>query len=141
MAKKVKVKIKLQIPGGEATPAPPVGTALGPHGINMMEFINAFNSQTADRKGDVLPVEMTVYEDRSFDFIVKTPPVAFLIKKELGLEKGSGVPNKNKVGKLTKEQIKKIAEMKMVDLNANDMKAAETIVAGTARSMGVDTDK
>ena len=141
MAKQVKTKIKLQIPGGGATPAPPVGPALGQHGLNMMEFVNAFNEQTKSMGGQLIPVVITVYEDRTFDFVTKTSPVSFLIKKELGLEKGSGVPNKDKVGKLTKAQVAKIAELKLKDLNARDIAAASKIVAGTARSMGVEVEK
>ena len=115
MKKPIQTKIKLQVPGGEANPAPPVGPTLGQHGLNIMEFCNSFNEQTKDKKGTVLPVEITVYKDRSFDFIIKTPPVAELIKKILNLEKGSGVPNKEKVGKLTREQVRQIAEIKMPD--------------------------
>ncbi len=129
--------IKLQIPAGQANPAPPVGPALGAAQVNIMQFCQAFNAQTKDQAGDVIPVEITVYEDRSFDFICKTPPAAHLIKKELGLESGSGVPQRDKVGQLTDEQLTKIAEIKMPDLNANDIEAAKKIVAGTARSMGV----
>ena len=140
MAKKVLTLIKLQIPGGQANPAPPVGPALGQHGVNIMEFCKAFNAQTADQNGRIIPVEITVYEDRSFDFITKTPPAAVLIKEALRLEKGSGEPNREKVGRLTRDQVRSIAETKMPDLNANDVEAAMKIVAGTARSMGVETD-
>jgi len=140
MAKKVLTLIKLQIPGGQANPAPPVGPALGQHGVNIMEFCKAFNAQTAQENGRIIPVEITVYEDRSFDFITKTPPAAELIKKAAGLSKGSGVPHKEKVGKLTKDQVREIAQTKMPDLNANDIDAAMKIVEGTARSMGVTTD-
>jgi large subunit ribosomal protein L11 len=138
LAKKVNAIIKLQIPGGQANPAPPVGPALGQHGVNIMEFCKAFNAKTKDSNGMIIPVVITVYADRSFTFITKTPPVSVLILKELGLEKGSSVPNKDKVGTLTKDQVKKIAEVKMPDLNAASMDAAMRIVAGTARSMGVN---
>ena len=135
--KKVTGFVKLQIPGGAANPAPPVGPALGAQGVNIMQFCQAFNAATQDKMGDIIPVEITVYEDRSFDFICKTPPAAQLIKKELGIKSGSGVPQRDKVGQLTQEQLTKIAEIKMPDLNANDIEAAKKIVAGTARSMGV----
>jgi len=138
MAKPVQAKIKLQVPAGEANPAPPVGPTLGQHGLNIMEFCNQFNEQTKDKKGTILPVEITVYKDRSFDFIIKTPPVAELIKKTLNLEKGSGVPNREKVGKLTKEQVAEIAKQKMPDLKVKNLEAAERIVEGTAKSMGVE---
>jgi large subunit ribosomal protein L11 len=138
LAKKVNALIKLQIPGGQANPAPPVGPALGQHGVNIMEFCKAFNAKTKDANGMIIPVVITVYADRSFTFITKTPPVSVLILKELKLEKGSSVPNKEKVGTLTREQVKKIAEIKMPDLNAASMEAAMRIVAGTARSMGVN---
>lgn len=138
MAKKVKVQLKLQLPAGKATPAPPVGTALGPHGINIAQFVKEFNDKTAPMGDTVIPVEMTVYEDRSFTFILKTPPAANLIMKAIGLAKGSANPLLNKVGKITKKQITEIAEKKMPDLNANDLAAAEKIIAGTARSMGVE---
>jgi large subunit ribosomal protein L11 len=140
MAKKVLTMIKLQIPGGQANPAPPVGPALGQHGVNIMEFCKAFNAQTADQNGRIIPVEITVFEDRSFDFITKTPPAAVLIKEALRLEKGSGEPNREKVGRLSRDQIRKIAETKMPDLNARDVEEAMKVVAGTARSMGVETD-
>jgi large subunit ribosomal protein L11 len=132
--------IKLQIPGGQANPAPPVGPALGQHGVNIMEFCKAFNAQTGDQNGRIIPVEITVYEDRSFDFITKTPPAAVLIKEALRVEKGSGEPNREKVGRLTRDQIRSIAETKMPDLNARDVEQAMKVVAGTARSMGVETD-
>lgn len=138
MAKKMVAKIKLQIPAGQANPAPPVGPALGQHGVNIMEFCKAFNAQTADKTGTITPVEITVYEDRSFSFITKTPPASFLLKQAAGIDKGSGVPNKNKVAKITEEQVRQIAETKMQDLNANDVEAAIKIVAGTARSMGIE---
>jgi len=131
-------KIKLQIPAGQANPAPPVGPALGQHGVNIMEFCKAFNAQTADRAGTVIPVEITVFEDRSFTFITKTPPAAFLIKQAAGVEKGSGEPNRNKVATITKDQVRQIAETKMQDLSANDVDAAMKIIEGTARSMGIE---
>jgi len=140
MAKKVKIQIKLNLPAGEATPAPPVGPALGQHGIPIMEFIKEYNARTADKKGNIIPAVITVYEDRSFDFITKLPPVSDMIKKKIGLPKGSGVPNKEKVGKLTKLQIEEIAKEKMKDLNADTIEAAMNIVRGTARSMGVETE-
>ncbi|MDO4604498.1 MAG: 50S ribosomal protein L11 [Helcococcus sp.] len=140
MAKKVQSIVKLQIPAAKATPAPPVGTALGPTGINIMEFTKAFNAQTQDKAGLIIPVVITIYADRSFTFILKTPPAAVLIKKALGLDSGSGVPNKQKVGKLTKAQVREIAETKMPDLNAASIEAAERIIAGTARSMGVTVE-
>jgi len=140
MAKKVKTQIKLNLPAGEATPAPPVGPALGQHGIPIMEFIKEYNARTADKKGNVIPAVITVYEDRSFEFITKLPPVSDMIKKKIGLPKGSGVPNKEKVGKLTKAQIEEIAKEKMKDLNADNIEAAMNIVRGTARSMGVETE-
>ena len=138
MAKKVLTQIKLQAAAGQASPAPPVGPALGQHGINIMEFCKAFNAQTQDQNGTTIPVVITVYEDRSFTFITKTPPAAVLIKKAIGLEKGSGEPHKNKVGKITKDQVRQIAETKMADLNANDLDQASKIIEGTARSMGVE---
>ncbi|SDZ37725.1 LSU ribosomal protein L11P [Proteiniborus ethanoligenes] len=137
MAKKVIAMVKLQIPAGKATPAPPVGTALGPHGVNIMQFTKEFNAKTADQVGMIIPVVLTVYQDRSFSFITKTPPVAVLIKKEAGIESGSGVPNKTKVAKISQEKVRKIAELKMPDLNAGSIEAAMSMVAGTARSMGV----
>ena len=140
MAKKVLTIIKLQIPGGLANPAPPVGPALGQHGVNIMEFCKAFNAQTAQENGRITPVEITVYEDRSFDFITKTPPAAVLIKEALRVDKGSGEPNRTKVGRLTNAQVRAIAETKMPDLNARDIDQAMRIIAGTAQSMGVETD-
>ena len=137
MAKKVTGLIKLQLPAGKATPAPPVGPALGQHGVNIMGFCKEFNAKTADKAGLIIPVVITVYQDRSFSFILKTPPAAVLIKKELGLESGSGVPNRTKVGNITKEQIRKIAELKMPDLNAATIETAMSMIEGTARSMGV----
>lgn len=138
MAKKVKAIIKLQVPAGKANPAPPVGPALGQHGVNIMEFVKQYNERTASQMGMIVPVEITVYEDRSFTFVTKTPPAARLLIKEAGVAKGSGEPNLKKVGKLTKEQIRKVAELKMPDLNANDIDAAINIVEGTARSMGLE---
>ena len=141
MAKKVLTLIKLQIPGGQANPAPPVGPALGQHGVSIMEFCKAFNAQTAQAGGRITPVEITVYEDRSFTFITKTPPAAVLIKEAAGIEKGSGEPNREKVAKITPAQVRQIAETKMPDLNANDVEAAMLVIAGTARSMGVEVDQ
>lgn len=138
MAKRVQSTIRLQISAGEANPAPPVGPALGQHGVNIMEFCKAFNSKTESQKGTIIPVIITVYENKSFTFITKTPPAAVLIKKVLGLEKGSGEPNKNKVGVINDAQLGEIATIKKPDLNANDIEAAKKIIEGTARSMGVD---
>lgn len=138
MAKKVLGLIKLHIPAGQATPAPPVGPALGQHAVNIMEFCKAFNEATKDQTGNIIPVVITVYEDRSFTFITKTPPAAELIKKAAGLEKGSGEPHKDKVGSISKDQVKEIAELKMKDLNAGSVEAAMRIIEGTARSMGVE---
>ena len=138
MAKKVTAVIKLQCPAGAANPAPPVGTALGPHGVNIMEFCKQFNARTQGQAGMIIPVLVTVYQDRTFSFITKTPPAPNLILKEAGLEKGSGQPNRTKVGKVTRAQLKKIAELKMADLNAADLDGAMRMIAGTARSMGVE---
>ena len=138
MAKKVLTLIKLQVPGGNANPAPPVGPALGQHGVNIMEFCKAFNAQTQGENGTVIPVEITVYEDRSFTFITKTPPAAILIKQAAGISKGSGEPNREKVAKITRDQARQIAEKKMPDLSANDLDQATKIIEGTARSMGVE---
>ncbi len=138
MAKKVKTIIKLNLPAGEATPAPPVGPALGGHGVPIMEFIKEYNARTAKLKGNIIPAVISVYEDRSFTFITKLPPVSAMIKKRLNIKSGSGVPNTQKVGSLSKIQLEEIAKEKMADLNANDVDAAMKIVAGTARSMGVD---
>lgn len=138
MAKKVIALVKLQIPAGKATPAPPVGTALGPHGVNIMQFTKEFNAKTQDQMGLIIPVVLTVYQDRSFTFITKTPPAPVLIKKALKIESGSGEPNKKKVGKITKAQVKEIAELKFQDLNAASIEAAMSMIAGTARSMGVE---
>lgn len=140
MAQKVVGLIKLQIPAGKATPAPPVGPALGQHGVNIMAFTKEFNERTKNDAGLIIPVVITVFEDRSFTFVTKTPPAAVLIKKACGIEKASGVPNKNKVAKLTKEQVQKIAETKMPDLNAASLEAAMSMVAGTARSMGIEVE-
>lgn len=141
MAKKIKAVVKLQAPGGQATPAKGIGPALGPHGASAADFCKQFNDKTKDQPGMILPVIVTVYQDRSFTFVIKTPPAANLIKKELGLAKGSSVPHKDKVGKLTQAQLKKIATIKVPDVNANDIETAMKIVAGTARSMGVDVEK
>jgi large subunit ribosomal protein L11 len=138
MARKVLTMIKLQIPAAAANPAPPVGPALGQHGVNIMEFCKAFNAQTQADAGTIIPVEITVYEDRSFTFITKTPPAAVLIKQAIGIDKGSGEPNRMKVGQITRYQVRQIAETKMPDLNANDLDHAMRIIEGTARSMGVD---
>ena len=138
MAKKVEGYIKLQIPAGKATPAPPVGPALGQHGVNIVEFTKQFNARTADQGDLIIPVVITVYNDRSFSFITKTPPAAVLIKKACKIQSGSGVPNKTKVAKITREQVKKIAEQKMPDLNAATVESAMSMIAGTARSMGVE---
>ena len=140
MAKKVLKEVKLQIPGGQANPAPPVGPALGQAGVNIMEFCKAFNAQTGDMNGTLIPVIITVYEDRSFTFVMKQPPAAVLIKQAINLKSGSAVPHRDKVGSLTDAQLTEIAEKKMSDLNANDIEAAKPIIAGTARSMGVTVD-
>jgi large subunit ribosomal protein L11 len=137
MAKKVQAVVKLQIPAGKATPAPPVGTALGPHGVNIMGFCKEFNAKTADQAGLIIPVVLTVYADRSFSFITKTPPAAVLLKKAAGIESGSGVPNKTKVATVSSAQVREIAELKMPDLNAASVEAAMRMIAGTARSMGI----
>ncbi|MHB8867508.1 MAG: 50S ribosomal protein L11 [Thermoleophilia bacterium] len=141
MAKKVRAIIKLQIPAGQANPAPPVGPALGQHGVNIMEFCKAYNAQTQDKVGTIIPVEITVFEDRSFTFILKTPPAAVLIRQAAGLPKGSGNPKRDKVGQISRDQLRQIAEVKLPDLNANDVEAAMNILAGTARSMGVVVEK
>ena len=141
MAKEVVGELKLQLPAGKATPAPPVGPALGQRGINIMEFVKAFNAKTADQVGLIIPVVITVYADRSFTFVLKTPPASVLIKKAAGKDKGSAVPNKDKVGKLTKKQVEEIAALKMPDLNANDIEAAMRMIEGTARSMGFEIVK
>src|SRR5687767_14887303 len=138
MAKKVTGFVKLQIPAGQATPAPPVGTALGPQGVNIMAFVKEFNSRTAKEAGTILPVEITIFADKSFTFITKTPPAAVLLKKEAGIEKGSGQPNRNKVGSVTRAQVRKIAEIKMPDLNTDSVESAMAMIAGAARSMGLE---
>lgn len=138
MAKKINSIVKIQIPAGKATPAPPIGSVLGPKGINIAGFVKEFNDRTASQAGMIIPCVITIYEDRTFTFVLKTPPAAVLIRKEAGIEKGSGKPNKEKVAKLTKEQIRKIAEIKMPDLNASSIESAMAMVAGTARSMGVE---
>ena len=135
--KKLSAVVKVQLPAGSATPAPPVGTALGPHGVNIMDFVKQYNAATEAQRGNVIPVEITIYEDRSFSFITKTPPAPELIKKAAGVQKGSGEPHKTKVGSVTKAQVRDIAQVKMADLNANSIEAAEKIIAGTARSMGI----
>ena len=138
--KKIAALVKVQLQAGSATPAPPVGTALGPHGVNIMEFCKAYNAQTESMRGNVVPVEITIYEDRTFSFITKTPPAPEMIKKAAGLQKGSAVPQRDKVGKITKDQVREIATTKMPDLNARDIDAAMKIIEGTARSMGVTVD-
>jgi len=140
VAQKVQALVKLQIPAGKATPAPPVGSALGPHGINIMQFTKEFNERTKNDVGLIIPVVITVYADRSFSFVTKTPPAAVLIKKECGIDKASGVPNKQKVAKISRESVKKIAEIKMQDLNAASLESAMSMIAGTARSMGVTVE-
>jgi large subunit ribosomal protein L11 len=140
MARKVLTQIKLQAVGGQASPAPPVGPALGQHGVNIMEFVKAFNAQTQGETGVTIPVVITVYEDRSFTFVTKTPPAAVLIRQAIGIEKGSGEPNRTKVGTITSEQVRQIAERKLPDLNANDVEQATKIIEGTARSMGVEVE-
>jgi large subunit ribosomal protein L11 len=138
MAKPITAMVKLQVPAGQATPAPPVGTALGPHGVNIMEFVKQFNARTQAQAGMVTPVEVTIYKDRSFTFITKTPPAAVLLKLEAGIEKGSASSNRQKVGKVTRAQVRKIAELKMPDLNATSLEGAMAMVAGTARSIGIE---
>ncbi|MCW2885951.1 MAG: large subunit ribosomal protein [Streptosporangiaceae bacterium] len=136
--KKISAVVKVQLNAGAATPAPPVGTALGPHGVNIMDFCKQYNAATESQRGNVIPVEITIYEDRSFTFVTKTPPAAQMILKAAGIEKGSGVPHKTKVGSVTRDQVREIATTKMPDLNAKDLDAAEKIISGTARSMGID---
>jgi len=138
MTKKIKTILKLQIPAGAATPAPPVGPALGQHGLNIGEFCSKFNEATKTQAGDIIPVEITIFEDRSYEFKLKTPPASDLLRKAAGIQKGSGEPHKNKVGKVSRDKIREIAEKKMADLNTNDIKAAEKIILGTARSMGIE---
>ncbi|MBP0000480.1 MAG: 50S ribosomal protein L11 [Cyanobacteria bacterium SID2] len=140
MAKKVVALIKLAIPAGKANPAPPIGPALGQHGVNIMQFCKEYNAKTSDQAGTIVPVEISVYEDRSFTFVLKTPPASVLIKKAAGIEKGSGEPNRTKVGSISRSQLKEIAETKMPDLNANDIEAAMNIIEGTARNMGVKVE-
>ena len=135
--KKIAALVKVQLQAGAATPAPPVGTALGPHGVNIMEFCKAYNAATESQRGDIIPAQISLYEDRSFTFVLKTPPAAQLLIKAAGVQKGSGVPHKEKVGSITRAQLREIAEKKMADLNANDLEHAEKIIAGTARSMGI----
>ncbi len=141
MAKEIMVQLKLQIPGGKATPAPPVGTALGPHGIDMNAFVTQFNERTKDQMGTIMPIDITIFKDRSFEFVVKSSPAAVLIKEAIKLEKGSGNPKAEKVGKISQKDIEKIAEIKMEDISARDMEQAKKIIAGTARSMGVEVEK
>ena len=138
MAKKVRTVLTLQLPAGAATPAPPVGTALGPHGINIVEFTKAYNEKTQDKRGQIIPAQITIFEDRSFTFILKTPPAADLLRKAAGVEKGSGQARRETVGRVSKEQVREIAQIKMADLNANDLEAAARVVEGTARSMGIE---
>jgi large subunit ribosomal protein L11 len=138
VAKKVRTVLTLQLPAGKATPAPPVGTALGPHGINIVEFTKSYNEKTADRAGQVIPAQITIFEDRSFTFVLKTPPAADLLRKAAGIDKGSGTPKRDAVGRVTRDQIREIAQAKLTDLNANDLEAAARQVEGTARSMGID---
>ena len=138
MAKKVRIVLTLQLPAGKATPAPPVGTALGPHGINIVEFTKSYNEKTADKAGQIIPAQITIFEDRSFTFILKTPPAADLIRKAAGIDKGSSTARRQMVGRITKDQVRQIAEIKLADLNANDIDAAMLQVEGTARSMGVE---
>lgn len=135
--KKLVTTLKLQLPAGQATPAPPVGTALGPHGVNLMEFVKAYNEATSGQRGQIIPVEISIYEDRTFDFVMKTPPAAALLRQAARIDKGSGEPNKEKVGSVTRAQLKEIAEIKMPDLNAIDIEGAMKVVEGTARSMGI----
>ena len=141
MAKPIKTIVKLQIPAGKATPAPPVGTALGPHGINIGEFVKKYNEASGKMEGEIVPVEVTIFQDRTFEFALKTPPASDMLRKAAGVEKGSGQPNKNKVGKVSPADIRKIAERKMEDLNAETVEAAEKIIMGTARSMGIEIAK
>jgi large subunit ribosomal protein L11 len=141
MAKKVKTIVKIQAPAGKANPAPPIGPALGQHGVNIMDFVNKFNTQTAKMGDVVVPAEITIYEDRTFDFVLKSPPAAVLLKKAAGLEKGSGIPNREKVGKVSESQVEEIAKTKMNDLSARDIEAAKKIIKGTARSMGIEITK
>jgi large subunit ribosomal protein L11 len=141
MAKEIKTIVKIQIPAGQANPAPPVGMVLGPHGLNLQDFCARFNEATKDKIGNIIPAEVTIYKDRTFDFKLKTPPAADLLKKAAGIEKGSGIPQKDKVGKVTKKQIREIAEIKMTDLNADDIEAAMRMIEGTAKNMGIEIEK
>jgi large subunit ribosomal protein L11 len=138
VAKKIRIVLTLQLPAGKATPAPPVGTALGPHGINIVEFTKTYNEKTADKAGQVIPAQITIYEDRSFTFILKTPPAADLLRKAAGVEKGSGTPKRESVGRVSRDQVRDIAAIKMADLSANDIEAAAKMIEGTARSMGIE---
>ena len=138
--KRLLTTVKIQLPAGQATPAPPVGTVLGPHGVNLMDFVKAYNDATANQRGQIIPVEISIYEDRSFTFVTKTPPAAGLLRQAARVDKGSGEPNKEKVGKVTSAQVREIAETKMVDLNANDVESAMKIIEGTARSMGITVE-
>ena len=138
MAKKIRTVLTLQLPAGSATPAPPVGTALGPHGINIVEFTKSYNEKTADKSGQIIPAQITIFEDRSFTFILKTPPAADLLRKAAGVEKGSGEARRETVGRVSKDQVREIAQIKMADLNANDLEAAARVIEGTARSMGIE---
>jgi large subunit ribosomal protein L11 len=138
VAKKIRTVLTLQLPAGKATPAPPVGTALGPHGINIVEFTKSYNEKTADKSGQIIPAQITIFEDRSFSFILKTPPAADLLRKAAGVEKGSGMAKRETVGRVSKDQVREIAQIKMADLNANDLEAAAKVVEGTARSMGIE---
>ena len=138
MAKKIRIVLTLQLPAGKATPAPPVGTALGPHGINIVEFTKSYNEKTADKAGQIIPAQITIFEDRSFTFVLKTPPAADLLRKAAGIDKGAATPKRESVGRVTKEQVREIAAMKMADLSANDIEAAARMIEGTARSMGIE---
>jgi large subunit ribosomal protein L11 len=138
VAKKIRIVLTLQLPAGSATPAPPVGTALGPHGINIVEFTKSYNEKTADKRGQIIPAQITIFEDRSFSFILKTPPAADLLRKAAGVEKGASTPNRETVGRVTKDQLREIAAIKMADLNANSVEAAVAQIEGTARSMGIE---
>jgi large subunit ribosomal protein L11 len=140
MAKKIKAVVRLQIPAGKANPAPPIGTALGPHGVNIMMFCKEYNARTQEQAGQIIPADITIYEDRSFTFVTRTPPVAFLLKQAAGVEKGSATPNKAKVGKISPEKLQEIAQQKIKDLNVNDLEAAKRMVEGTARSMGITVE-
>jgi len=137
MAKRIKAVVRLQIPAGKANPAPPIGTALGPHGVNIMMFCKEYNARTAEQAGMIIPADITIYEDRSFTFVTKTPPVAYLLKAAAGVEKGSAIPNRTKVGNIDRAKLREIAELKMKDLNASNIEAAESMIEGTARSMGI----